>query len=64
MWEIYGRDASAVAVQTSVGRTRSVLSGVKPEGITFNLKPVSYMNADEVPGTLRYEECFFRKRRH
>ena len=64
MWEIYGRDASAVAVQTSVGRMRSVLSGVKPEGITFNLKPVSYMNADEVPGTLRYEECFFRKRRH
>lgn len=64
MWEIYGRDASAVAIQTSVGRLRRVLTGQALHGFALNLKPVIYKNADEVHGELRYEDCFFIKRTH
>lgn len=64
MWEIYGRDSSAVAIQTTVGR---IVENVDPSGLTGHsllFKPVIYANSDDVRGVLPYEECFFRKRPH
>lgn len=64
MWEIYGRDASAVAVQTRVSRLRHALNDKTLDGVAFNLKPVIYRNSNEISGKIRYEDCFFRKRPH
>src|SRR5439155_5597509 len=64
MWEIYGRDNNAVAVQTTIGHmNRSIVtSGIT--GHSLLLKKVIYQKAEEVSGVLPYEECFFRKRPH
>jgi len=64
MWEIYGRDSNAVAVQTTVGRMRKIIVPSTLSGHSLLLKPVLYQRSEEVPGILRYEECFFRKRPH
>jgi len=64
MWEIYGRDTNAVAVQTTVGRMRD---SIKPSGLSGHsllLKPVIYEKPESAQGVLRYEDCFFRKRPH
>ena len=64
MWEIYGRDSNAVAVQTTVGRMREIIVPSTLSGHSLLLKPVLYQRPKEVPGMLLYEECFFRKRPH
>jgi len=64
MWEIYGRDNSSLAVQTTVGRIRSNIDTSKLNGWSLIMKDIDYKNADEVQGVIKYEECFFRKRRH
>ncbi|SEM72712.1 hypothetical protein [Nitrosomonas marina] len=64
MWEIYGKDKNAVAIQTTVD---GIASNVNPSvlcGHSLIFKDVTYNNADEVSGVLKYEDCFFRKRRH
>ena len=64
MWEIYGRDTNAVAVQTTVGRMKSGINASGLSGHSLLLRPVMYERAESVQGVLRYEECFFRKRPH
>ena len=64
MWEIYGRDSNAVAVQTTIGRISESIDSSRLSGHSLLLKPVVYERSEDVQGVLRYEECFFRKRPH
>jgi hypothetical protein len=64
MWEIYGRDTNAVAVQTTVGRIADSINSSGLSGHSLLLKPVAYERSESVQGVLPYEECFFRKRPH
>ena len=64
MWEIYGKDKNAVAIQTTV---EGIISNVNPSslsGHSLSFKDVIYKDANEISGVLLYENCFFRKRRH
>ena len=64
MWEIYGRDTNAIAVQTTVSRIRDGTDSSGLNGHSLLFKPVVYQKAEDVPGVLPYEDCFFRKRPH
>ncbi len=64
MWEIYGRDTNAIAVQTTVGRINDSIDSSRLRGHSLLLKPVVYEKSEDVQGVLLYEECFFRKRPH
>jgi hypothetical protein len=64
MWEIYGRDSNAVAVQTTIGRISKSIDSSRLSGHSLLLKPVVYERSEDVQGVLLYEECFFRKRPH
>ena len=64
MWEIYGRDTNAIAVQTTVGRMKSCINPSGLSGHSLLLRPMIYESSESVPGVLRYEDCFFRKRPH
>jgi hypothetical protein len=64
MWEIYGRNTEAVAIQTTVGRIQASVDSSDLCGHSLQLRPVTYKNSEEVKGVLRYEDCFFRKRPH
>ena len=64
MWEIYGRDTNAVALQTTVGRMKDSINSSGLSGHSLLLKPVVYERSESVQGVLPYEECFFRKRPH
>ena len=64
MWEIYGRDSNAVAVQTTVGRMREHIAPSNLRGHSLRLKPVLYKKSEDVSGILSYEDCFFIKRPH
>lgn len=64
MWEIYGRDTNAVALQTTVGRIKESIDSSGLSGHSLLLRPVVYERSEDVQGLLRYEECFFRKRPH
>jgi len=64
MWEIYGRSANAVAIQTTA---EDIVRNADPSGLSGRsliFKDVVYKDADEISGVLLYEDCFFRKRRH
>lgn len=63
MWEIYGRDTNAVAVQTTVGRMNDSINSSGLSGHSLLLKPVVYERSESMQGVLPYEECFFKKRR-
>lgn len=64
MWEIYARDAGALAVQTTVGRIRSYADPSKLRGHSLIVKGIDYKDANEIEGKIKYEECFFQKRSH
>ena len=64
MWEIYGRETNAVAVQTTVRRLKNSVDSTRLSGHSLLLKPMIYAKSEDVQGELRYEECFFRKRPH
>ena len=64
MWEIYGRDNNAVAIQSSVGNIEKNIDASSLNGYSLILKSVVYQKSDEITGVLPYEECFFRKRSH
>lgn len=64
MWEIYGRDKYAVAVQTTVGHLARSIDTRGISGHSLILKGVSYTSANKIRGVLPYEECFFVKRPH
>ena len=64
MWEIYGRDNNAVAIQTTVGEMGKSIDSSTLTGHSLILKSVIYQKADEISGVIPYEECFFRKRPH
>ncbi|TAJ78184.1 MAG: DUF2971 domain-containing protein [Gallionellaceae bacterium] len=64
MWEIYGRNNNALAIQTTVEKLKDNISATNLAGHSLLLKNVIYQRADEVLGVLPYEECFFRKRPH
>jgi len=64
MWEIYGRGANALAIQTTVEKMKSSLEPSKLSGHSLILKNVTYQRAEEISGMLLYEECFFIKRPH
>ncbi len=64
MWEIYGKDKNAIAIQTTVENIASNIDASLLSGHSLILKDVMYKNADEIPGVLLYEDCFFRKRNH
>ncbi len=64
MWEIYGRDNNALAIQTTVEKMENSLDPSKLSGHSLILKSVIYRRADEISGVLPYEECFFIKRPH
>jgi hypothetical protein len=64
MWEIYGKNKNAVAIQSTV---EGIASNVDPSALSGHsliFKDIIYKNADEISGVLLYEDCFFRKRRH
>lgn len=64
MWEIYGKNKNAIAVQTTV---ESIVNNIDANGMlghSLIMKKVEYKNADEITGVLLYEDTFFRKRRH
>jgi hypothetical protein len=64
MWQIYGRNNDAVAVQTTVGRMKKslVLSSIR--GNWLKLDSITYKRPEEISGILPYEDCFFIKRPH
>lgn len=64
MWEIYGRDNNAVAIQTTVKELADSIDGSGFRGHSLILKSVSYQRPVEISGVLPYEECFFVKRPH
>lgn len=64
MWEIYGRENNALAIQSTVERMKGNLDSSKLRGHSLILKNVTYLPPDEIPGVLPYEECFFFKRPH
>lgn len=64
MWEIYGQDTNAVAIQTTVGRIKESVDSSGLNGHSLLLKPMEYKRSEDVQGVLLYEECFFRKRPH
>lgn len=64
MWEIYGKDNNAVAIQTSVGNIKKNIDASNLKGHSLILKSVAYQKSDEIADLLRYEDCFFRKRPH
>lgn len=64
MWEIYGRDSNAVAVQTTVKNIDDNINSSGLVGHSLMLKNVAYQKAEEISGVILYEECFFRKRPH
>ena len=64
MWEIYGRDNNALAIQTTVGNLKKSINASNLTGHSLKLKSVIYQRADEISGVLPYEDCFFRKRPH
>lgn len=64
MWEIYGRDNNALAIQTTVENLKKSIDASSLTGHSLLLKNVIYQRADEITGVLPYEECFFRKRPH
>ena len=64
MWEIYGRDNNAVSIQTTVEAIKNSIDPSNLYGHSLILKSVDYKRADEIPGELKYEECFFIKRPH
>ena len=64
MWEIYGRDANAVAVQSTVEKLVNNISKVDSGGLEFHLKNVQYSKAEDVKGKLSYRAPFFIKRPH
>jgi hypothetical protein len=64
MWEIYGRDTNALAIQTTVESMKDSLDSSKLFGHSLILKNVTYQPADKIVDVLPYEECFFIKRPH
>jgi hypothetical protein len=64
MWQIYGKDNNAVAIHTTVESISNNVDASALSGYSLILKNVIYKDASEITGTLLYEECFFRKRRH
>lgn len=64
MWEIYGRENNALAIQSTVERMKDSLGPSTLRGHSLILKNVTYLRPEEIPGVLPYEECFFFKRRH
>jgi hypothetical protein len=64
MWEIYGKDKNAVAIQTTVAGVTENTNSSNLSGHSLIMKNVEYKNTNEITGVLLYEDCFFRKRRH
>jgi hypothetical protein len=64
MWEIYGGTMNAVAIQTTVKRIKENVNPGDISGHSLRIKNVDYKNADEISKPIKYEDCFFRKRRH
>jgi hypothetical protein len=64
MWEIYGKETNAIAIQTTA---KSIVNSIDTSfisGYSLKMKNVEYKNANEISGILRYEDSFFRKRKH
>ncbi len=71
MWELYGRDRNAtVAIQTTAKIIQESIKKECPSPSAMTpfhgliIKNVAYQEADEPLKVMRYEDCFFRKRRH
>lgn len=64
MWSMYGKDQNSVAIQTTADSLKKSVNPALLSGNSLWLKEVLYENADAIDGVLRYEDCFFRKRRH
>lgn len=64
MWEIYGKDTNALAIQSTVERMKDSIDTTDVTGHSLILKNVIYQNTNEITGVLPYEECFFIKRPH
>jgi hypothetical protein len=64
MWEIYGRDNNAIAIQTTVKNIKESIDYSCLTGHSLKLKSVIYEQANEIRGVLPYEDCFFIKRPH
>jgi predicted cupin superfamily sugar epimerase len=64
MWEIYGRDKNAVAIQTSVEKIKESIDVSNINGHSLILKSIIYKKSNEITGVLPYEDCFFIKRPH
>jgi hypothetical protein len=52
MWEIYGRDTDAIALQTTVGRINESIDSTMLNGHSLILKSVAYEKSEDVRGAL------------
>lgn len=64
MWELYGHEENAVALQTTVKKLKLNISKIDSGGLEFHLKNVEYSQAEDVKGKLNYSAPFFIKRPH
>ena len=53
-----------MAVQTTVRNLRKSVDPAKLNGFALNLKRVNYLDSRSLKGVLKYEDCFFIKRKH
>ena len=64
MWELYGRERTSVAIRSlAVDLMENIHYQFLP-GNFLNIKPVKYVNSDEIEREILYEDCFYHKRRH
>jgi len=64
MWEIYGRDNNALAIQTTVEKIKENVNPTKLRGGFLLLREVIYEKPEHITGILNFDACFFIKRPH
>lgn len=64
MWEIYGRETNAVALQTTIGSLKKSLKVNPIEVSECYIGNVIYADQDQVTGPFNYKTPFFLKRPH
>lgn len=64
MWEIYGGNNNALAIQTTVEKIRDNICPEKLNGDSLVLREVIYEQPENISGVLNFDACFFIKRPH
>lgn len=64
MWEIYGRDNNALAIQTTVEKIKENVNPTQLRGDSLFLREVIYEKPEQITSILNLDACFFIKRPH